>query len=296
LIKQEALVFDAEFFAIFSRLLENALAAGQEELGKQLEGIQQILLSDTEYGKRITNQYKETQEAIKTLQAAGKSLDLAKLLEILIDAPNEDRLKALVGMTRPGLDYQFFQELSGRIEKQSGEERTRMEKLRSTLLELTRQIDNKMEEEVKHATSLLEKLLGSNNIQQATQDHLQELSEIFIQVLNQALQEANQKNDAVLMPKLQQIVAVLQKASAPPPELEFLEDLLQVPDEAALHELLEANLSRITPEFIGILGNIIARSETEEPDKANPEEAGMLKKIQLVYKMVLQLSMRKNMQ
>ena len=44
----------------------------------------------------------------------------AKLLNILIESPSDDRLNALVGFTRPGLDYLFFQGLTERIEKGSG--------------------------------------------------------------------------------------------------------------------------------------------------------------------------------
>ncbi len=71
--------------------------------------------------------------------------------------------------------------------------------------------------------------------------------------MNQALQEANQKNDSVRMPKLQQIVAVLQQASAPPPELALLEELLDAPDEAALNKMLDQHSEEITPELVQLL-------------------------------------------
>jgi CpXC protein len=295
ILKEEAAAIDAEFFGIFGRLMENALASNQETIGKQMDAIQQQLLAETEYGRRIASQYNETQEAVKTLQAAGKSLDREKLLNILIEAPNEDRVNALVSYTRPALDYQFFQMLSEAIDKKSGDEKKRLETLREKLLDLTRKIDQRVEEEFKHATALLETLLGAADIQKATADHLPEMGEMFIQVLNQALQDANRKNDSVRMPKLQQIAAVLQKASAPPPELELLETLLEAPDEAAVNKLIEENADKLTPEFSAVVANVINRSETESGDASSEEEKKVFEKLQMVYKSVLKFSMKKSL-
>jgi hypothetical protein len=124
---------------------------------------------------------------------------------------------------------------------------------------------------------------------------LPEMGEMFIQVLNQAVQEANRKNDAERMPKLQQVVAVLQQASAPPPELQLLETFLAAPDEAALDKLIEEHAAEITPEFSAVVASIINRTEGEGGEAPPEEEKQMLKKIQSVYKAVLKFSMKKSL-
>ena len=295
LIKQEASLMDAEFFTIYRSLMEGALSSGQEKVSQEMEEIQKQLLAETEYGKKISVQSNEIQEAIKTLQAAGKGLDREKLLAILIEAPNDDRLNALVSFTRPGLDYMFFQGLTERIEKSSGGERINLETLREKLLDITRKIDKHAEEELKAAENLLNKLLSAENIQQATSEHLGEMNDIFIQLLNRTLQDANKKNDAVLMPKLQQIMAVLQKASTPPPELSLLEDMLSTPDESSLNKMIEQHASEITPEFITIIANVITRSEEQAGNKTSGEEALMLGKLQGIYRASLKFSMKKSL-
>jgi hypothetical protein len=295
IIKQNADMFDAEFFAIFSRLAEGALASGQDQATKQVEEIQKQLLAETEYGRNIAAQNNEIQEAVKTLQAAGKGLDRDKLLQILIDAPNDNRLNALVSLTRPGLDYMFFQSLTERIEKETGEEHQKLESLRGKLLDITRKIDQRMEEEVKRANELLETLLKAEDIQKATAENLAEIGEVFVQVLNQALQEANQKNDAERMPKLQQVVNVLQQASAPPPELQFLEELLAAPDEAELNKRIEAHADSLTPELASVIASVMARTEGESGEKPSAEESQMMEKLEKVYRAVLKFTMKKNM-
>ncbi len=295
IIKQDAALFDAEFFTIFSHLMQSALSSGQEQAAKTMDEIQKQLLAETEYGRKVASQNNEIQEAIKTLQAAGKGLDREKLLTILIEAPNDDRLNALVSFTRPGLDYQFFQSLTERLEKGTGEERKKLESLREKLLEITRKLDQRAEEEYKRAGALLNNLLSAENIQQATTEHLNEINDIFVEVLNRALQEANKKNDAVLMPKLQQIVAVLQQASAPPPELALLEEMLAAPDDAALNKMIEEHAAEITPEFSSIIASVISRSEEQAGGKPSGEEAKMLERLQIIYRTILKFSMSKSM-
>ena len=295
IIKQEAALLDGEFFSIFNRLLEGAASSGQEQYIAQMDGIQKQLLAETEYGRKIAEQANEVQEAIKTLQAAGKSLDREKLLNILIEAPNDDRLNALVSMTRPGLDYTFFQSLTSRIEKKKGDERAKLESLREKLLQITHLFDQRTEQEIKRAKELLNSLLAAEDIPQATAAHIQEINESFVQVLNQALEEANQKNDAARMPKLQQIVSVLQQASTPPPELALLEELLDANDEAALNKMLEQHAKEITPELSSMIVNILGRSEEQAGPQPQPEDAQTIEKLRALYKAVLKFSMKQSM-
>ena len=295
IIKQDAALFDAEFFAIFSRLVQGALSSGQEQATHTMDEIQKQLLAETEYGRKIASQSNEIQEAIKTLQAAGKGLDREKLLNILIEAPNDDRLNALVSLTRPGLDYLFFQSLTERIEKSSGDGRTKLEVLRAKLLEITRKLDQRSEEELKRAEALLNSLLSAENIQQATTEHLDEINDMFVQLLNRALQEANKKNDSILMPKLQQIASVLQQASAPPPELALLEEMLATPDDATLDKMIEEHTAELTPEFTSIVASVITRSEEQSGGKQSAEEAQMLEKLQVIYRAILKFSMKKSL-
>ncbi len=295
IIKQNTALFDAEFFAIFSRLMEGALSSSQEKVTSTMDEIQKQLLTETEYGRKVAFQTNEIQEAIKTLQAAGKGLDREKLLNILIEAPNDDRLNALVSFTRPGLDYLFFQSLTERIEKGSGEDHKRLVSLREKLLEITRKIDQHAEEEFKRAEVLLKELLSADDIKQATTEHLNEINDVFVQLLNHTLQDANKKNDSVLMPKLQEIVSILQQASAPPPEMALLEEMLATPDEITLNKLIEQHAAEITPEFSSIVASVISHSEEQAGGKTSGEEVQMLEKLQGIYRAILKYTMRKNM-
>jgi len=294
-IKQESPKFDMQFFALFGKLIESAIASGQEIIAKQMDELQNQLLAETEYGRALATQANELQEAVKSLQSAGKELDREKLMDILIEAPNDDRLNALVSLTRPGIDYSFFQMLSERIEKVTGDEKAHLEALREKLLGITKQIDQRVEQDYKQANALLELIISSEDIDASLNEHLGEISETFIQVLNHSLQEANKKNDTELMPKLQKIVGVIQNLTAPPPELALLEKLLDTPDDSALNALLVEHEAEITPEFIGMIANILARTESKSTESSNNGDGQVIAKLEKLYRTVLQFSMRKGL-
>ncbi|MBN2387155.1 MAG: hypothetical protein JXB85_09045 [Anaerolineales bacterium] len=295
IIKAESALLDEEFFAIFSRLMESAAASGQEKLTQQMEAIQQQLMTETEFGRALGGQIAEMQEAVKTLQAVGKELDREKLLEIIIAAPSDERLNALASLTRPGLDYSFFQMLSERIEAMDGEERQKLETLRDKLLETTNRIDKRIEAEYRQASQLLETILAAEDTEQATMTHLGEIDEAFIQVLNQADQEASKKNDEAFKGKLQAIARVLQRASAPPPELALLEELLEAKDDAELTARMAARADAITPEFASFVSSLLARNQEQAGEVPDGENAEVFKRLEAVNRAVLKFSMQKNL-
>jgi hypothetical protein len=295
IIKSESAAFDQEFFAIFGRLMESSAASGQENLAKQMEAVQGQLMAETDYGKSVASQMGEIQEAVKTLQAAGKELDREKLLDILIEAPNDERLNALVSLTRPGLDYTFFQLLTARVEAAPGDERKRLEILRDKLLEITNRIDKTVEEEYRRAGELLNAILSAGNVEEAMAANLERVNEPFIQVLNRAMQEAVKKNDQEMKKKLQTAAAVLQQASAPPPELGLLEELLEAENETELEKQLEAHAEAITPEFASFVSSIFARTQEQSGQNTEPIDAEVLTRLEAVNRAVLKYSMKKNL-
>ena len=294
ILKQEVALLDEQFFALFSRLLQSAAASGQEQVAQQLAAIQEQALSGSEFGRKLKAQVGEVEAAAQSLQQAGRELTREKLLEIILAAPNEDRVQALVSMARPGLDYVFFQTLSERIEAAGGEDKQRLTGLRERLLEYVNELDRQMEETLREATGFVEMLLAAPDIAQATRENLGAVNEPVIQVLNAMLREASEKQDADRLNKLRQLVAVLQEASAPPPEFALIEQLLEAPDDAAIQQLLEANAAQITPQFMEALAGLAAQTENP-PAETSAEDRIVATRLQAVYKAALRFTMQRNM-
>lgn len=293
IIKQEAALLDESFFALYNRLMEAAAASGQQETIQGMTELQQELLANSEYGRKIQSQMNELEAAVKSLQEVGQGLTREKLLEIFIAAPSEARLRALVSVTRNGLDYSFFQLLTERIDKAAGEERQKLETLREKLLEFSKQIDKALEEQTKQADKMIESLLEAPDISQATLQNISNFqSELVIQVLETKLQDAQAKKDEERLKKLQQVVMVIQQASTPP-ELEVINELVEAAgDDALLEKTLTAHESELTEEVSGMLASLM--QQVEQQGTKDPQAAEITRRLEKVYRAILRRSMQKN--
>ena len=95
------------------------------------------------------------------------------------------------------------------------------------------------------------------------------------------------------MGKLQKMVEVLREASTPP-EVSFIEQLLDAPDDAALDKMLSDNASLINDQFMEALIGLVAQVD-QAAEQGNPEAKALSEKLSKVYKSALKLSMKKNM-
>jgi hypothetical protein len=292
LIKQNEKIIDEQFFALFSRIAQNAMQSGQEPIARALIEIQTQLLEETAYGRQLKESVAEMEAAQQVLQEAGQSLNREKLLDFVIEATSDARIRAYVSMARAGMDYIFFQNLTDRIEKATPEEKTKLEGIREKLLFFTNEVDKQMEVRLKQAQKFVETLLEQPDIEKATQANLDNFSQDAVEVVNQMLKQASEANDYTRMGKLQKMVQVLQSASAPPPEVAFIEQLLQAPDEAGMEQMLTENDAMVNQQFVDALSGLVAQMESQ-PD--NPEAKDMAEKLTEIYKVALKRVMKKNM-
>jgi hypothetical protein len=161
-------------------------------------------------------------------------------------------------------------------------------KLREHLLELTQQIDKQIAEHTNQARQGLNAILDAQNIVEATEQSLPVVDEIFVQVLAQELEMARKKGDLERIGKLHQVEETIQKASAPPAEIAFMNELVNTPDDAAMQAMLENRKQEVTPELVDTLTQLVAQPQSEQ-------EPELTQRLQKLYQMVLRLSMEKNL-
>jgi hypothetical protein len=255
--------------------------------------LQKQLLDETAFGRQLKESVEEMEAAQKELQAAGRSLTREKLLDFVIAAPNEARIRAYVSMARGGMDYVFFQNLTEKIDKASGEEKARLESVREKVLGFVAEADKQMEARIKQAQEFVESILEQDDVAKATQENIDGFTQDTVDMVGQLLKQASEKNDYVRMGKLQKMMQVLQEASAPPPEVSFIEQLLQAADEAAVEQMLKQNDAMVNQQFLEALSGLVAQMESQ--GGGNPEAKAMGEKLSAVYKVALKYSMKKNM-
>jgi hypothetical protein len=293
IIKQNLNLFDEQFFGLFSRLAQSAAAGGQEPVARAMVELQKQLLDETEFGRGLKESVGELEAATKTLQEVGQALTREKLLDIVLESQNDARLRAYATIARGGMDYQFFQLLSEKIDKASGDEKTRLESIREKLLDFTNEMDKQMEARYKQAQEFVESLLAKDDIVKAVRENLDGFTQDAVDIVNQMLRQASEKSDYTRMGKLQKMVEILREVSTPP-EVSFIEQLLDAPDDMALDKMLEENRDLINDQFMEALIGLVAQVD-QATEQGNPEARALGEKLNKVYKSALRFSMQRNM-
>lgn len=289
IVRQELNLVDERFFEIISRLAEASLAQGDQNSAAALAALQQEILPLTEVGKKIQAQNAEVQAAAEALQnASQQGLTREKLLDLLVEAPNETRMAAIASMARGGLDYEFFTILSERINNATEDKQKKLIELRERLLQITKEIDQHMQEQAQQSRMLLDEILGSENIEQAATDALNEMDDFFGETLRDEIQQTRQAGDMEKLSRLQKVVNVIQQASTPPPEVALAEELMGAETEADRRAILEANADKITPEFLQVLSSLMSQLEQQG-------QADLSQRIKEVHRAALRFSMQANL-
>ena len=191
------------------------------------------------------------------------------------------------------MDYVFFQLLTEKIDKASGDGKTKLEAMREKLLDFTNEVDKQIEARYKQAQDFVESLLAQEDVVKAVHENIEGFTQDAVDVVNQLLRQASEKNDYTRMGKLQKMVEVLREASTPP-EVAFVEQLLDAPDQAALEKMLEANKAIINDQFMEALIGLVAQVD-QAAEQGNPEAKALSEKINAIYKTALKFSMKKNL-
>jgi hypothetical protein len=287
--KEEDENIDSEFFSILTQMIQLSAQQGDQEGATLLNDLQGKLLPLTTVGKDIQARAKEVEEALKTLQEAGEGLDREKLLEIVLEAPNEDRVDAYVSLARPGMDYEFFAKLTEKIDQAEGDEKERLAALREHLLEATSEVDEQIQARMSVALQNLNTLIQAEDIRQATLANLPAIDEYFIQTLETEMNAAEQAKDKNRLEKMKQIVEAIEEAakaiSAPS---ELLQKLIDAADDDARKKLFEEHAEEITPAFIESLTNLLVRLD-------GPDNVEMADKVREVYRQAVRFSMQSSM-
>jgi len=290
IIKEEEDQIDEEFFALLSRLIQLTSNQGDQNGVQKLSELQKTLVENTKAGREIEEKTKEIDAAMKSLQEASEDgLTREKLLDLIVEAPSETRLSMLVSLARQGLDYQFFELLTNMINETDGEERQRLETKREKVLDMTREMDQALQEEMTKARKQLDEIMDSSDIEQAMRNNLESITDYFVEIVRSEQELAKRTGDLGKIEKLQQISKVIDEVTAPPPEIQLIEQMLSFESDQELDQFFTVNKEKITTEFLQLMNNVIVQSEQQ----GQPKE--LIDRLQKVYRSTLKFLMRSNL-
>jgi len=289
---QFAAEHEAELDETFFQLATLTLQATPDEnarnaLGRKLEET----LPLTSYGKRLQEEQEELRAASNALREVGPELTREKLLDLLISAPNEQRVIALTNLARPALDYPFFQMLSERIDGAQGSDQARLRSLRQRLLEIVEQIDDYQKARAAQASAVLKALVDAPDLDRALAQAMPAVDELFLGVLQASLRAARERSDQALASRLETIsqkVAEMIRQSMPP-GIQLAERVIGAADEKEAESLLAASPEAIDEDF---LGSLIGHAQALE---AEGDSTGS-DRLRRLHRHALRISMQRKLQ
>ena len=287
---------DRDFFALFAEIAQRILGSQDEKSIAKVQEIQEALMTESDVGKEILKESQEIQKAKQSLEALGQNLTRESLLELVIKSPNDERVKAMAGLVRPAMDYQFFQMFTEKIEKTDDDEiRNEFINKRNLLLKVTQEIDQQLEQRLAASRLVIDQIINHENPDEALLQNLGSIDQFFIQELSAEMELAEKQKLTERKIKLEDLLNKIQELTTPP-ELKVLEQLLDVADnEKELNIAVNDIDNQLSSQLIDYLTSIIGQYEERlkdisKNDRQEIEET--LEKIKLVYNTVLKRSMK----
>jgi len=279
-----------EFFILLSRLVQTSLAAGDQQGAQALAALQSAALEHSTVGKKIAQDSAEAQELMNKLQEISKEgITREKLLDLTIEsAESKVKLTMLVSAVHGGMDYQFFQMLTDKIEQAQGDEKAKLETLRDTILQLTDEIDKAQKILYAEAKDMVESLLEADNLSEATQAALPSFTQATLEVLNDEFVKAQEAGDEERVKKIVTVLTIFRSANESSVYLELIDILMQTPDEATRDQVLEEAHEGLDDGFFQVMGSLINQVEQ------SGEQAELLEKLREVNSAAQKFVMRKN--
>lgn len=287
-----------EFFGLFAEIAQQVVASGDEASIAKIQQLQDVLMDETEVGRSIKSEAEEIKKATQSLEALGNNLTRSSLLELILAAPNQERVKAFAGLIRPAMDYEFFKLFTDKIESSDPDKRKELVERRNLLLKLTQEIDQQLEERVSETKSQIDSILESDSLEEALYQNIRSVDQFFVQVLSTELNQARENDDAQREEKLKELLGIIQKLTAPP-ELEAIEALLEASDdEDKLSARIDEMDDQLLPRVIEYLTSLISNYE-DQIDTGEAENLEQMKatqgKLKQVYNSMLKKSMEQKM-
>lgn len=288
LLQDQASLIDETFFAMLSNVLQASTESQDAEQTLKLTNLQARLYRETAVGRQL-----ERRQGVlhRFRQAAKKQGGLSPelLVAYVVQHQEDDALvDGLAAVGQAALTYTFFSLLTEEIEKRESAgnqtEAARLAQIRTRLLEVQAAVQRESKAIMDQAGQVLNAILTAPDRQAAVQEHLPEIDEAFMYLLSSTLAQAEQAGAVQQVSALAEVrdLILTEVENQTPPEIRFLEELMQAETEAAQREILAANAHMVSPDMVNIL-RVLANQTEQTGDGQITEQIRKLEKLVANY-------------
>ena len=267
LIEQHKDEIDETFFGLVESALQSALQDNDSKETLQLTNLQARLYRHTDVGQRIEKQRAALRKFQQAAQKQGGLSPELVLDHILNNEDSADTVEAIGRMVQSGLNYQFFQLMTNTIDRRrkKGNEAgaARLEEYREMLLDMQREAREETQQMMQQASGTLQAVLSAESPRQAIRDHLDEMDDAFLYLLNMSLAQAEQagnKEQAQALRALQQMISE-EIEEQMPPEVRLVNQLASTDSIMGQNEILDEHPELVNANLLNLLQMVANQQE-----------------------------------
>ena len=245
---------DASVFELLTASIEANVEAGREQPAQALAGLQQLLVEETTYGKKLGVR-------MASIEAFRASPTREVLIDQLISAPDEETREGLVSLGRQLIDYLFFQMLTSKVDAAPEEQKQALVDLRKQVQDIRDRQDAATRQYMEQKANLINTIITSAKPEQTATEHEAEIDDVFVSLLQANMQEAQQRKDEELFKALAGVYQIAMRimSARQPPEIQMINALLtaKYPDDTK--KLLVDMAKSIDDRFIPMMVQVADR-------------------------------------
>ena len=126
LVEEHDVEINIQTFEIMTGIAENALQEGRQNVAQHVLSVRDRLIELSTAGQEAVEiaaaQEQAVEEVIEALEGLGETPTLEDFVALVVSFADDDhQIQAVVGLQRPALGYEFFQELTKHIDQAGGE-------------------------------------------------------------------------------------------------------------------------------------------------------------------------------
>ncbi len=272
---ENARLIDEQFIGMVQNMLQQAVQAQATEVMVGLSNLNARLLTTTDVGKRMEEKQIALQKmGIEAKAEGGVSPPL--LLKHVLQNQDDDEIIDILVSSSGALSYEFFAGLSARIDDaakaKDGATVDCLTAVRTRLLALYDEMRKASELMVQETVTVIDAILAAENRQQAIAQNAGQIDELFMNILEQQINQARQNSDLERTVALQELQAQINgmMEQQMPPEMMLISQMLEAQSAAELDQIMDANAALVGPDLLQMM-DMLAQEIADAPDEVKTQ-------------------------
>ncbi len=283
LIKQNEDQIDESFFAILRSMLELSERGEENESLLKLINLQARLYKNTTYGRKLEKQQQVLKQFSRDVKNHGKLSPGLLLKHVLSNREDREVVDALIVAAQPAFNYEFFMQLSEKIEKRqkAGLAAEELTSLRTYLLEIQDEMERQSKEMLSRVQDTLREIVEAEDRGAAIRSNMGKIDTLFMNVLSSLSTQAEERGDSKTANDLREIQGIIieEIENQAPPEIRLINQLLRTENEEEQIQLLNGSQDLLNSDLLKL-------AESIKEDARNSGEEELAKRADKVESMV----------